>query len=146
MRNRHDMNNRFRSAGYCYYIGLAIGILGLICICIFRLFDISILHIVPPCTFFSVSNYYCFGCGGTRALNALLNGKILESFYYHPFVLYMLTIYLIYMVKYTLYIVTNGKIKQMRFRPLWLYLAVILIIVQCIVKNVMLWKRCGGLL
>lgn len=140
MKNKHDMNDSFGSAGCCYCAGLAIGMLALICICIIRLFDISILHIIPPCTFFSVTNSYCFGCGGIRALNALLHGRILKSVYYHPIVLYMTTIYLIYMVKYTLYIVTNGKIRQMRFRLLWLYLAAVLIIVQCMVKNFMLWK------
>lgn len=32
---------------------------------------------------------YCPGCGGTRAVKALLRGQIGMSLYYHPFVLYL---------------------------------------------------------
>ena len=42
-----------------------------------------------PCPFQFVTGLYCPGCGGTRALLALLSGNVKESLYYHPFVLYM---------------------------------------------------------
>lgn len=34
------------------------------------------------------TGYYCPGCGGTRAITALLHGRLLSSFLYHPVVLY----------------------------------------------------------
>lgn len=42
-----------------------------------------------PCIFHLLTGWYCPGCGGTRAVKYLLQGKILLSFQYHPFVLYM---------------------------------------------------------
>ncbi|MFR1833570.1 MAG: DUF2752 domain-containing protein [Lachnospiraceae bacterium] len=41
-----------------------------------------------PCLFRLFTGLYCPGCGGTRAVQALLSGQIGKSLYYHPFVLY----------------------------------------------------------
>lgn len=41
-----------------------------------------------PCLFHWITGLYCPGCGGTRAIGALLQGQLLKSFCYHPFVLY----------------------------------------------------------
>lgn len=42
------------------------------------------------CYFRTHWKIYCPGCGGTRALEALLQGKIMESFIYNPIVLMFL--------------------------------------------------------
>ena len=42
-----------------------------------------------PCPFRFFTGLYCPGCGGTRAVLALLSGDVGKSLYYHPFVLYM---------------------------------------------------------
>lgn len=41
-----------------------------------------------PCLFHWITGLYCPGCGGTRAIGALLQGQLLKSFCYHPFVLF----------------------------------------------------------
>ena len=41
-----------------------------------------------PCLFHTFTGLYCPGCGGTRAVSALLHGHVLQSFYYHPLVPY----------------------------------------------------------
>lgn len=41
-----------------------------------------------PCLFHLATGYYCPGCGGTRAIAALLHGQLFRSFLYHPVVLY----------------------------------------------------------
>jgi hypothetical protein len=33
----------------------------------------------PHCLFHEVTGYYCAGCGATRALHALLHGRVLEA-------------------------------------------------------------------
>lgn len=50
----------------------------------------TILHILgrQPCMMQKLTGLYCPGCGGTRAVRALLAGHPLQSFLYHPFVLY----------------------------------------------------------
>lgn len=42
-----------------------------------------------PCLFRFFTGLYCPGCGGTRAVKALLSGEIVKSLYFHPLVLYV---------------------------------------------------------
>ena len=46
------------------------------------------LNLNFPCLFHLATGYYCPGCGGTRAITALLHGQLFRSFLYHPVVLY----------------------------------------------------------
>ena len=41
-----------------------------------------------PCLFNELTGFYCPGCGGTRAVLALLSGYPVLSFLYHPLVPY----------------------------------------------------------
>ena len=41
-----------------------------------------------PCLFYLWTGWYCPGCGGTRAVKALLAGHPVISFLYHPLILY----------------------------------------------------------
>ena len=40
------------------------------------------------CLFYRLTGLYCPGCGGTRALYALVYGHPLRSFFYHPIICY----------------------------------------------------------
>ncbi len=44
------------------------------------------IAVIPsmPCIIHDVMHIYCPGCGGTRAMFALLQGHVLESLYYNP--------------------------------------------------------------
>lgn len=44
------------------------------------------IEVIPgmPCIIHDVMHIYCPGCGGTRAIFALLHGHVLESVYYNP--------------------------------------------------------------
>lgn len=124
----------------CYYIGLGIGLIGIISLFLIACLKINIVNVSPFGNCLEKYGFYCFGCGGTRALEALLQGKVLLSLHYHPFVLYSAVIYMAYMLSHTVHIITNGRTKFMRFRPCYFYIAIILIIGQCLIKNISLWR------
>ncbi len=49
----------------------------------------------PRCPFFTITHFYCPGCGSQRALSSLLHGQVIEAFRYNsllvvfiPFLLY----------------------------------------------------------
>lgn len=44
-----------------------------------------------PCLFRLLTGLYCPGCGGTRALVYLAQGRLLKSVVYHPLVFYGVT-------------------------------------------------------
>ena len=56
-----------------------------------------------PCMFYSITGYYCPGCGGTRAVLALLSGHPWTSFCYHPLVIYCCAVILFYLIWWILF-------------------------------------------
>lgn len=124
-----------RIPGLCFYAGLGIALLGITCTIVFQTFHLDIFRLVPECYFRVVTGYYCFGCGGTRSVNALLQGKFLESLYYHIVPAYFFILYTLYMLSYVLFVITKGTVRYMRFHPIYFYIAIVLIIGQCLIKN-----------
>lgn len=80
---------------------------------------------------------YCPGCGGTRAMEALLSGHLLKSFWYHPLILYGAGIYGIFMASQSLSRLSGGRIHAVRFHNWYLYGALAVIAVNLLVKNVL---------
>lgn len=80
---------------------------------------------------------YCPGCGGTRALAALLKGKIILSVWYHPAVIYGAALYVIYMGSHALAFLSGGRIRGLAFRSWYLYAAIALLGLNCILKNLL---------
>lgn len=81
--------------------------------------------------------YYCPGCGGTRAVFALIEGKILHAVWYHPVVPY--TAFL-----YTGYLITNWLewfgcrfVKGWKFHNWYIYVGLLLLAVNFIFKNIL---------
>ena len=95
---------------------------------------------IPPCTLHSITGYYCPGCGGTRAVSALLTGHPLLATWYHPLVTYTVVIFGGFMLSQTLARLHIGRIKGWRFHEWHLYAAVGIMIGNFILKNILLLK------
>ena len=120
-----------------YKIGLLLlpaGILG------FLLYDKFILDYFEgfPCVFYYLCGIYCPGCGGTRALKALLDGEILQSLWYHPLVLYSVILYGGFMLSHTLERFSVKGIRGWQFHSWYLYGALGILIVNFLIKNILL--------
>lgn len=135
MKKDYGIHNIGQISRYCYFAGLGIGVLGIACIIVISVLDIPISQIIPTCTFYAATGYYCPGCGGTRAVIALLQGNLIASWHYHPFVIYMAIYYILYEISHTLDIITRGKVRGLRFCPPYFYVGIALIIIQWIIKN-----------
>lgn len=81
-----------------YRLGKIILVLLVIVIIILKITDMGILDKLPECSFYSMTGIMCPGCGGTRALRFLLKGDVVRSFLYHPFVLYCLCAFIVFMI------------------------------------------------
>lgn len=93
--------------------------------------------IYPPCVLYSLLGIYCPGCGGTRAVKALLHGQIIQSLYYHPLVLYTAVIYLVFMLSQTISLLSRGRIKGIHFHYWFLYGALVVTALNFIGKNLL---------
>ena len=124
----------------CFYIT------GWICIALFLLLAVAYkygyLHFLFPstgCTLHNLTGYYCPGCGGTRAVYALLHGHILRSLFYHPIVVYTAVFAGWFMLSQTIEKASRGRFAiGMHYRDLYLWIALFLVVVNCLIKNLVL--------
>ncbi len=95
----------------------------------------KMIHGQLPCVFQELTGLYCPGCGGTRAVKALLRGDLGSSFLYHPLVLYCALLAIIFAVSYLIY----RKTKNPKFRPYldnkYVYIGIGIIVFNFVVKN-----------
>lgn len=110
--------------------------------------DFDVTDLIPPCLFHRVSGLYCPGCGGTRAVKCLLEGRLAACFFYHPFVLYCAVIYILFMGSHTIEFILQKKsphkkpfVRGLQARLTYLYVGVILILSQWLVKNLLVILR-----
>ncbi len=100
---------------------------------------ISSLLGITECRFKQVTGFYCPGCGGTRAVKALLSGHIIKAIIYHPFVPYCLFMWIIYEGSHILEMLHVPKIKGMKFENAYAYFGIYIIFINWILKNFILF-------
>lgn len=105
---------------------------------LYRLCPAVLKQYLPSCMFLKLTGLYCPGCGGTRAVVALLRGKIFTSFLYHPFVPYTALIGGWFMLSQTIERVTGGRILiGMKYRDIYVWVALVLVTVNFLLKNIL---------
>lgn len=126
-----------------FYIGLAAIPAAAVPYLLYRFLLQRILPPVP-CFFSAVFGIYCPGCGGTRALEALFQGKLLSALWYHPLIPYTAVIYSGFMATQGLHRMGVKKIRGWRFHYWYLWTGIVIIAGNFIVKNVL--RSCFGIL
>lgn len=94
--------------------------------------------IFMPCLFHAMTGFYCPGCGGTRAVAALLQGDLISSFRYHPLVLYGVAACAFWLAE--LFVSVTGKRDRPQSVPgkYLVYGAVGITLINFVVKNCLL--------
>ncbi|MBR6704188.1 MAG: DUF2752 domain-containing protein [Lachnospiraceae bacterium] len=90
-----------------------------------------------PCPIQALTGLYCPGCGGQRAVKAMLHGELLTSLYYHPAILPAALYLIVYLASQGLNRLSKSKIPALCFKSWHLYVFLGLLVLQWIVKNVL---------
>ena len=131
IKKRRSLEDRLYIVGWIFLLGGSVGIF-------------LYLHIIVPwidgytCVVYRLFGIYCPGCGGTRAVSALLGGHPLLAAWYHPLVAYTIVIFGGFMLSQTLARLHIGRIRGWRFHEWHLYGAVAIMIGNFILKNILL--------
>ena len=94
-----------------------------------------------PCLFHEWTGLYCPGCGGTRAIKALLSGHPVLSFLYHPLIPYCAVIAAVFAVSYAIYWKTKNPKFRLYLENTYVYIGIGIIVINFIVKNYFLLVR-----
>ena len=118
---------------YFYITGwICIFLLALFALVIY-IFGTQILELVPPCAFHKITGFYCPGCGGTRAVFSLARGE------FHPIVIYTLIVGGWFLISQSIQRISKNKICiAMHFRPIYIWLALIIVLGNFFIKNALL--------
>ena len=121
-----------------YIIGwIMIGLLAAV-VLIFKLRPGLYRHL-PPCIFQLLTGFYCPGCGGTRAAARLLSGRLLSALILPPLVPYTAAVGGWFMISQTVQRLSRGRIAiGMRYRDIYLWIALGIVTVNFLVKNICL--------
>lgn len=129
-----------------YRFGIILFIIGAIAAILQNSGVLNLTELVYPCLFYEISGIYCPGCGGTRSVKALLEGHIVECFFYHPFVFYCFIMYILFMGSHTLeklFEKMNKKrsshkkhsVRGINFKVSYVYIGIIILLLQWMIKN-----------
>ena len=114
-----------------------------VCLAVFlNVLHLSLSDILPGCILYRFTGWYCPGCGGTRALSALLSGHPVQSFLYHPAVDYVGILCGWFMVSQTIERVSQGRIRiGMKYHDYYLWILLAIMILHCGIRNILklLW-------
>lgn len=129
MKKNKTLEDQLYVMGWCF---LALG-----CIGIFGYFVVYLPNFQIPCVLLSLFGIYCPGCGGTRAVDALLHGHLLLSLWYHPLVVYTIGIFGSFMLTQTLERLHVPKVRGLKFHTWHLYGALIILAGNFVLKNIL---------
>ena len=97
---------------------------------------------ISSCWVWNHWHIYCPGCGGTRAVIALIHGEILKAFWYHPAVPVIVGLGGVYLVSQTIWRLRGCRGWTLHYNPRWPVWLAALFLVNCVVRNV-LWLCFG---
>jgi hypothetical protein len=99
-----------------------------------------------PCVFQELTGLYCPGCGGTRAVKALMKGNVITSFLYHPLVIYVVLVAAVFAFSYIIYAKTKNPKFRLYFDNKYAYIGIGIIVVNFVIKNYYLMFEATDLL
>ena len=123
-----------------YNIGLCLFAVLPLAVILYRYLQDRLPLLTIPCILHTFTGYYCPGYGGTRAVYALMQLQLWKSFCYHPLVPYAAVVYLWFMLSHTIEKLSRHRLHiGMKWNPAWLWAALVILLVNVLVKDAALF-------
>lgn len=96
----------------------------------------SFFHISIPCIFHLITGFYCPGCGITRMIIALSNGKFYQAFRYNSFLFLLTPLFLIFIINYLYSLIKNKKPLYQKIPNKYWYILIFFLLLFGIIRNI----------
>jgi hypothetical protein len=99
----------------------------------------SLSELIPArCAVHDLFHIYCPGCGGTRAVYLLLHLHPVQSFLYHPLVVFVALILAMYEIGAVITLIRRDGRRYYYLKDWFCYVALGIIIVNWVLRNILL--------
>lgn len=99
--------------------------------------EFNILNVMRPCVLYSLTGFFCPGCGGTRSVIALVHGRFLVCAVNYPMLAYTVVMYLWFMFSQTIERISRGRIPiGLKWKNCYLWIAIGILAVHFVSKNI----------
>lgn len=113
-------------------------VFGILYFILYKTLSFEVTFTFMPCILHDIVHIYCPGCGGTRALVALLNFNFIESFLSNPLVIFILIIFSYFYFGILITILKNNGKQYFKFGNWIIYGLVIILIFTGIIRNIIM--------
>lgn len=96
-------------------------------------------EVIPfiPCVFYSITGFYCPGCGAGRASYALLHGEFYQAFRYNPLMIFVMLFLAVYFIARSLdWVITGGNHIDRHISDKLLCWLLVLILLYGVLRNI----------
>ena len=136
MKKSKQITQQMKIEDQLYIIGFCLLLTVPLVLVAYRYLQTRLPIFAIPCLLRTFTGYYCPGCGGTRAVYALLHLKLWRSFCYHPMVPYVAAVYAWFMISHTIEKLSRHRLRiGMKWNPVWLWAALVILLLNVLVKD-----------
>lgn len=140
VKNKQQVKKQVVLEDQLYVAGLCLALAAPAVLFFYQYLRMTIPFLAFPCVLRAFTGYYCPGCGGTRAVSALLHLQLWKSLCYHPLVSYTAVVYLWFMLSHTIEKLSRRKLRiGMKWNPSWLWLAIAILFLNVLIKDLALY-------
>lgn len=99
--------------------------------------DVVVSKVMRPCVLHTLTGYFCPGCGGTRSVEALFQGKFLVCAANYPLTAYAAAMFVWFMVSHTIERISRGRFRiGLPWKNSYLWIALCILVIHFVVKNI----------
>ena len=133
------LRNQEKEETALFLIGWTLVVTAAIFLILYKILPLPYDKLMMPCIFRSVTGLYCPGCGGTRAVSALLHGHLITSFVCHPLVPITAATSGWFLISQTIERISRRRIQiGMKYRDFYIWAALGIVIANFLASNLLL--------